>query len=283
MFSRDFFKNGIVSPKHAYICGLFLTDGNCNLNKSRISWKFKYSEHNILIQIRKTLDGSQTATFGISKVNKKCHPFILMNFNGYQFANDLNGLSLCEPGKKTYNLPNLTHLENDFVSSLILGIIDGDGSWNYSIKDGSIRFYVSSASREFLKWIQHVINKSVIGIKSEGCIHQKSQSPSVLLQYTVKSDVYLISKWMYQHISELDGLYMERKYHRTLLANYWFENNLKRNERRQHMKYHIFNEVLREKRELYDILRMCKGEIPKPDHFHFSPSFVRYSNRFYVG
>lgn len=166
VFNKNFFAKGLTSHKHAYICGLFLSDGNCYFDsqgKGRIIWQLKYSDHYILREVCKTLESTHKIVFNYSPkrtLNAR------LEICSHEFAKTLNDLSRCKLGCKSRDIGMLPHLENEFISSLILGIID-DGSWVFNIarKYPTINLAITSGSFSFLQWIHNVVIENVLGWK----------------------------------------------------------------------------------------------------------------------
>lgn len=281
-FNQNFFSNGIVSFKHAYICGFFATDGTCAASKRYIGWDLKYIDHMVLTNIAKTIDGTQKTAFLCHQAKRtgKIRYSVRLNINSTQFATDLNDLVKCDPGRKTVSIRSLEHLENEYVSGLLLGIIDGDGSWYFNItpKRIPLRLALRSINLDFVEWVQHVINKNVINCK--GSIYKNNPDTTQrkvhwLLKYTKQEEVHAIANWLYESISELDGLYLNRKYETVQLFNSLYENNTNHSyeEKLLTIKSSRFNQKMKNNNELYKLILISKGIIPVPNHFHFQPSF----------
>lgn len=278
-FLKDFFKNGIVSPKHAYICGLYVSDGSSA--NTAICWELKYPEHYLLTKICNELNGTQRTTFKVRNgAHGKKYISCKIFFHSKTFANNLNLLCQCEVGNKATSLNGLYHLENEYIRYLMLGIIDGDGCWGLNDCNGTMFMKIAASSLNFMKWCKEVISQHVSNKRRSKLIHKNRQY--FVFGYQGTEDVYTVSKWLYKDIHKLDGLYCKRKYERVQLIQYCVENNLKPKDRQELFKIHKFNENLTEKNELYRLITMCKGNIPKPYNIHFSPSFVNFSNDFIV-
>eukprot|EP01084_Bolivina_argentea_P064150 117036_1 len=87
-----------------------------------------------------------------------------------------------------------------FTSSLIRGIVDGDGSWILTRRkhqrNPAIRLSFSSASITFLQSIQKAINRECLKSSSDrGKIY--SDKLYFQLQYHCQSELNEIGEWMY--------------------------------------------------------------------------------------
>ena len=273
-FNRNFYQNGITSHKHAYICGFYITDGFCSKSKNmQICWKLKYLDHDLLKNILKTLEANHKIHFTAEKKQIGIKYAAKIALSGKNFGIDLNSLTRCNPGKKTYEISGLQHLENQYIASLILGIIDGDGSWCFRTTNnyGRYSLMIGSIRTQFLEWLQEVIfhHTNCLG-RIE--IYEKSCNKLV---FNKQDFVYNISKWVYSGMESLDELFLERKYNRVKLIQYFYEKKLDPKERVRLMNAQKFNESVSESYELYRLSCMTKGIIQPVSQYQFAPSFHR--------
>eukprot|EP01084_Bolivina_argentea_P064151 117037_1 len=84
-----------------------------------------------------------------------------------------------------------------FTSSLIRGIVDGDGSWEFRRTTASIALSISSANITFLQSVQKAINEMCLKSCSEaGLIYHKGAN-AFQLNYLKQSECNQIGEWMY--------------------------------------------------------------------------------------
>ena len=249
---------------------------------NELSVKLKYNDHSLLSSIATILDTTQQVAF-YSQAKKNAlyghqvHLSASIKIASKKIAADLNNLVKCNSGLKTYQISSLEHLENDHIKSLLLGIIDGDGTWGFSVAYGTLQFHVVSSSYFFLDWILKVIRRNVFNDAHVGAILKCSTYYQISIYR--QRDIQAVANWVYGDIDKLCGLYLSRKFIRTKLLQFFLEHKIDKQSRIQMIKFHQFYENLHAKQELSRLICMCQNTICKPPHLHFGPSFINFSNQ----
>lgn len=164
----------INSDEKAYFLGLLLTDGWTTRGDSigystvdfdLIAYLSCYSGKSI-----QTVDRSnQTIGPAGTVINRKTE--YRLCFTSKKMVKDLERLSVAP--NKTLNLqgPNLSPQEMKYISSIIRGIIDGDGTFGFpSNSKKSIYFRIISMSKDFIDWCEWALELlGMRGLKINQC------------------------------------------------------------------------------------------------------------------
>lgn len=141
----NFNMNEIDTEEKAYFLGLLITDGYINKERGYIGIDLTDED---AIQF---LVGYINAEYSVipPKGKAKLTKYRIILY-GRELCNSVDRLGVIY--KKTYYTkgPNLNKDELCYLNYILRGIIDGDG---WIRKDGK-EFFICSASREFIKWIQ---------------------------------------------------------------------------------------------------------------------------------
>eukprot|EP01084_Bolivina_argentea_P195194 334922_1 len=233
--NHSFLDNGLISHKHAWFWGMLLTDGNVQATNNRytLRWNQKYDSYPILDSIRTVIQSTHPIAFGAQKLKSKIYPTCTLELYSKHLATTAFDLIGCAPGRKTFDLIYPDSIDPAFTSSLIRGIVDGDGCWGFDFQrkhnNPQIILAFSSASVTFLQSVRKAINSICLESEADlGGIY--SDKSCFRLRYHRKSELNQIGEWMYNtNTTDIDnGLVLHKKLNRFLLFQELFikQNNL---------------------------------------------------------
>eukprot|EP01084_Bolivina_argentea_P195192 334916_1 len=204
--NHSFLDDGLISHEHAWFWGMLLTDGNISISvpsgsrNNTLRWAQKYDSYPMLESIRTVIQSTHPITFLVRKLNNKLYPACELNLHSKHLATSASHLIGCMPGRKTFDLKYPESMDPIFTSSLIRGIVDGDGCWGFmrrkQQRNPTIYLSFSSASITFLQSIQKVINQECLKSSSDpGKIY--GVKTYFQLNYHCQSELNEIGEWMY--------------------------------------------------------------------------------------
>eukprot|EP01084_Bolivina_argentea_P042155 77763_1 len=200
---------------------MLLTDGNITTSRNRytIRWGQKYDSYPMLDSIRTVTQSTHHIAFGTQKVKSKIYPTCNLALASKHLTITAHGLLGCSPGRKTFDLIYPHSIDPAYASSLIRGIVDGDGCWVLDFKrtqnNPRIYFSLCSASITFLQSVRKVINGICLESSSDlGRIYPTGSN--FRLNYHCKSELNQIGEWMYNtNKTDIDnGLVLPKKLNR---------------------------------------------------------------------
>ena len=127
----SFLDNGIVSHKHAWFWGMFLTDGTMMHRNGQfvgLRWGLRYSCYPMLQGLKRAVDSTHIITFDMwGNQSGNTYPICELRLHNTRLADQACALLRCNPRRKTYDLKFPPDIDSQFYSSLLRGIYDGDG------------------------------------------------------------------------------------------------------------------------------------------------------------
>jgi len=227
--NTDFFK--IWSHEMAYVLGFTATDGYVRVNNNaitkpngsiikqkgiyQITWSVTDLE--VLEYIKKTTKAehpikerpiSYYKKYKYKNVKKQWY----ITINSKEMVNDLALLGILPAKSKTIVLPD--NYPNEFMSSYIRGIMDGDGCWSLdkAHKKQHPRAFITSGSKEYLTQIGNYLKKQ-IGIipkiyTNKRGIHNLSyggREVAALAYYIMQDNGFMIERKFKKMIETIKG------------------------------------------------------------------------------
>lgn len=151
----DFSFNQIDSYEKAYILGLLLTDGYINCERSLVG--IDLTDEDAIIFISNYINADYTCIEAKGRAKLTKYRLIIY---GYNYIEELERLGVIKNKTFLSSGPRLLLEEEKYLPDIIRGIIDGDG---WIRKDGE-EFFISSASKSFIKWCYESLLK--LGFKN---------------------------------------------------------------------------------------------------------------------
>eukprot|EP01083_Nonionella_stella_P229719 812766_1 len=183
--NHDFLDNGLISHKHAWFWGLFLTDGSihcphANGTPRGLIWSQKYDSYPMLETLRSVCGSTHPMIFGTRTDGISL--YCLLSLYSSKLACTAQQMLGCVAYRKTFDLV-FPEMEEQYLPSIIRGIFEGDGSWviNRVAPYAYMRFSITSASFNFLRTIQRVINEHGLNtIQNTGKIYSHGKHYELL-------------------------------------------------------------------------------------------------------
>eukprot|EP01083_Nonionella_stella_P296214 1006383_1 len=178
-------------------------------------WNQKYTAYSMLNTIRSVTQSSHPITF--SGINGFWH--CTLRINSKRLSNTMALLLDCDPRRKTFDLKFPHFIEPEYLSSIIRGIVDGDGCWSIfsSTSSPRVTLSIASANQSFLDTIKSVINKFCLNTTEDrGTISQCAPHCYTLI-YCDVVECRTIGEWMYQSQHIDDGMFLHKKLSRYRL------------------------------------------------------------------
>ena len=277
LINHAFLDYGLISSKHAWMWGLFLTDGNIDLDNrssrpSRIRWSQKYDSYPMLEEIRKAVDSTHPLTFhSYSGISIQCS----LNLSCTHLAESAARLLNCNVSRKTFDL-TFPDISDDHLPALIRGIHDGDGSWVFNMCEyPKMSLNIASSNIDFLQSLRKSINIHCLQTEAElGYIYKNSLSNSYSLYYEKKYELKVIGQWMYDSV-DVNTLSMKQKYERfQFWRDHFLDDKVCVSDRFHLMKAFKAEEKAVSLQVLNKLIAMNKSELECPKHFKFRKSFL---------
>eukprot|EP01084_Bolivina_argentea_P195193 334919_1 len=199
--NHAFLDDGLISHKHAWFWGILLTDGSIQNHKNNsLNWCQKYDSYPMLDSIRTVIQSTHPIAFNMTTTKSKMYGQCHLNLQSKHLALAASRLIGCSPTRKSFDLKYPNSIDPAFTSSLIRGIVDGDGCWGFmrrkQQRNPTIYLSFSSASITFLQSIQKVINQECLKSSSDpGKIY--GVKTYFQLNYHCQSELNEIGEWMY--------------------------------------------------------------------------------------
>eukprot|EP01083_Nonionella_stella_P043707 117949_1 len=253
--NHRFLDEGLISHRHAWFWGVFLTDGGLQPPSPNV------------------IGSSHPLSFNATS-DKYFH--CRLSVNSMLLSRAMVKLLDCEPRRKTFDLKFPESIDPKYLSSLVRGIVDGDGCWAvHSASRPSIWFMIASANYSFLYRIKITINKYCLNTNQDrGTIRQIAKNCHQLSYYHME-ECHKIGEWMYQPEHINDGMFLHKKHSRYLLFESVFQHRklMTSGEKLKMLQNFKVDEVEQERKILRSIISMSKNDIVSPNHFTFAPSF----------
>jgi hypothetical protein len=182
----QFFDNW--STQMAWVLGLWITDGSIGHIGQCYSITIGFSDHDLLYRVHELLESTKAIWFSQPK------HFWQFSICGHELYDRLVTLGLTERKTNRIVLPDCPNI---YLSHLVRGIFDGDGSiYTVKLRSGKENCAMSfvSASEAFITNLALVISQN-LGITS--IPHKVSNSQCWSLRYAHRASVKL-GTWMYQ-------------------------------------------------------------------------------------
>lgn len=239
-----------------------------------IQWGQRFDSFPILERVRRICGFSGPITFGASN---GIFGNSVIKLHSRHLAISAHKLLKCETNRKTFDLEFPHDVPSEFVSSLVRGIHDGDGSWVLKCcHSGQITFTITSASPKFLEGIRSCINKHALSTTAQRGSVRRNLNGCYGLFYETRSEMSTIGEWMYENGQQHDA-FMEQK-----LSRFHFFQEMYANEDNASVPERIDKAILFKKKEKYEkdktlnrLILISQNKLPCPDHFHFAPQFLR--------
>ena len=280
----SFLDKGIITHQHAWFWGLALSDGCISSSKGkangvdRIVWSLKYDDYVVLDTLRTIVDSThpiyfyrQTSGYGPTMMCR-------LSLHSRQMAKRAEQMLDCDPSRKAFDL-KLPHLiQTKFYSSLIRGIVEGDGCWTIEKTRGDMNVRIASSNLPLLESIRNIINKFCLNNSdhsTSGRIYRTGSRNANCyeLKYMQRSMIRDIGQWLYDEDSINCGNIMQRKYKRYMFFKELFiDNPLPKKERIPIMHEFVENEKREQQEILQTVLQMHRMAIPCPSHYLFGQS-----------
>eukprot|EP01083_Nonionella_stella_P211111 763670_1 len=281
--NHKFLDEGLTSHRQLWFWGAFLTDGSIvqsrQGNAQGIAWNQKYNAFPMLNTIRKVTESSHPLSFHASKNSK--YYMCRLDICSASLSRTMLKLLECDPARKTFDLKFPESIDAEYLSSIVRGIVDGDGCWHIrSTSAAEMWLSITSANYSFLFSIKTIINKYCLNTNQDrGTIcpdpdAKKSQNCYQLFYYDT-AECIQIGEWMYQTEHINDGMFLHKKYARYLLLQSVFRDRKATSpvERLKIVQQFKLDEEEADMNTLHSLISMSRNEVMAPSYFTFAPSF----------
>ena len=199
---EDYFDN-VDTHRKAYILGLLYADGTINVNKHYISISLQESDVGVLDRINEEFCSNRPLYFNqLNKKNKNHKNTYSLNINSVHFTNMLLSKGLLPNKDFTLQFPNKSIINDQFMSSFLLGMSDGDGS----IIKNEPRFNLTG-NKDFIEGMKDYV-EPLLGVHCSVSLCHNKESNTRNLRISGGRQVKKFLDYIYKD----SDLYIERKH-----------------------------------------------------------------------
>jgi hypothetical protein len=193
-YNRDFFER-INTPEKAYYLGWIMTDGHLRTLKPECRLHI-HKKDIIVLENFVNLIGGDREQIKISE-----RDIALLSFSSFKMVQDLNKIGV-PSGKKAYKL-NFPKIKKSFLSHLVRGCIEGDGSFFIKKHNGVPHLRLSFVgTKSMCEGIIQSLNYD------KKYVYSKGKSYEVQKGISYSSDILKLYNYLYQDCGEY---YLPRK------------------------------------------------------------------------
>jgi alpha-glucuronidase len=196
---ENIFEN-IDSKEKAYWLGFLAADGNIS-KTGQLTLQLAEKDLNHLMKFYNFMGGKSKIIKTSTKIKDKIYYGYRVGFRSLKLKNDLEKFNIVS--NKSKNLKISQNIPQQFLSSFILGLIDGDGSFFFS--NNKLNFCLISSQEACSQVMDYFVNNiklNKINLYSASCAEMK------YLKYCGNNNVYKIAKFLY---SSNTPVFLERK------------------------------------------------------------------------
>lgn len=197
---NDNFFEVINNEENAYWLGFLFADGYVRFRNGKygeVNLKLQFKDHNHVELFKKTINSNNPIK---DSINNKGHKETSLSLYSTKMATDLTKLGCVENKTKLIRVPTIP---NELMRHFIRGYFDGDGCISQGSKTGTMEFYVSSGSIEFLNDLSSIFND--IRITKQD--FRENNSKTIMLKICRVNDM----KKLYHYFYDDSKFYLGRK------------------------------------------------------------------------
>lgn len=158
-FDETYFE-AIDSREKAYWLGFLYADGYVSNREMRVN--LSHIDKNHLIKLKLAMKATHKIKDTEKRTEDKIYKGNYLSIKSVKLANDLHRLGCTKNKSLTLTFPNKSILPKEYQIDFIRGYFDGDGSLNYTTRNGKFlkrRYYSMSivGTFEFLKQVKHIL------------------------------------------------------------------------------------------------------------------------------